>query len=337
MTTQKRISIKYYTDDKYLLISDSNLNLYDGYLHSNFVSNADTFETSYRLYQRNFMYFLIFLAEKYDNIGLYSDKFMNDGPNIVTNYMHFCRQVLKNNKKTINNKVSAVISFYNWSCKTGNISYNPLANKITMMSRADEEHIIQSHFLSQEDMDSISAHLIDGGDERFDIQDALLWFIFVDSANRLGAIEQLSISDLSEQKRAFVGIREKEARTVDVAVSEQTLQLILWWIDKRREDYDFLTEDALFINFYGGRWKRMTARTIQNRIRKIGTIVGIDDLHPHSIRKSTASNMLDRGADSYLISQYLNHKSMEVLKNYIKPKSSSDLRAQIQEQINRNN
>lgn len=336
MKTRKRISIKYYTDDKYMLISDSNLILYDAYLHANFVSNSDTFETSYKLYQRNFMYFLIFLAEHYDNLGLYSNEFMKNAPDIVTNYMHFCRQTLKNNKKTINNKVGAITSFYNWSCKTGKIEHNPLANKITRMSRANEETIIKSHFLTQEQMDTISAHLIDGGDERFDFQDTLLWFIFIDSANRLGAIEQLNISDLSESRKAFVGVREKEARLVDVAFSDQTLQLILWWLDQRREGYDFLTEDALFINFYGGRWKRMTARTIQNRIRKIGTIVGIEDLHPHSIRKSTASNMLDQGADSYLISQYLNHKSMEVLKNYIKPKTATDIYAQIQKQISKN-
>ena len=337
MKTKKRSSVKYYTDDKYLLISESNMDIYNAYLRANSISNADTFDTSYALYQRQFTYFLIFLAEHYDNLGLYSDEFMKDGPDIVTNYMHFCRQTLQNNKKTINNKVNAIASFYKWSTRSGKIPTNPLADKITRMARANEEHITSNHFLSQEQIDTISRHLLNEYDERFDIQDAVLWFVFLDSANRLGAISQLKLSDLNEEKCVFEGIREKEAKQVDVAFSKETLQLIRFWIEQRQYDYDLLKIDALFIAKNHGQWNQMSSRTIHRRIQKIGTIVGIDDLHPHSIRKSTASNMLDRGADSYLISQYLNHKSMEVLKNYIKPKSSSDLRAQIQEQINKNN
>lgn len=331
-----RTTVKYYTDDKYLLISEDNLNVYNAYLRANSVVNTDTFETSYSLYQRNFFYFLIFIAEYYDNIGLYSDRFLDNAPDIVLNYMHFCRQTLKNNKKTINNKVNAIASFYKWSTKTGKIKNNPLADKITRMTRADEEKIISDHFLTEDQIKQISNYLLDNYDEKFDFQDTLIWFIFLDSANRLGAVSKITLSSLNEKRRVFEGIREKEAKIVDVAFSTQTLELIRWWVEQRKYDYDLLALDALFITKNHGHWNQMCTRTIQRRVQKIGTIVGIDDLHPHSIRKSSASRMLDCGVDSYLISQYLNHKSMEVLKNYIKPKSSADLREQIEKQINKN-
>lgn len=331
-----RITVKYYTNDKYLLISKSNLDIYNAYLKANSVVNADTFETSYSLYQRNFFYFLVFLAENYNNIGLYSNDFLDNAPDIVLNYMHFCRQSLQNNKKTINNKVNAIASFYKWSTKTGKIKNNPLADKITRMSRADEEKIISDHFLTEGQIGQISNYLLNNYDEKFDFQDALIWFIFLDSANRLGAVSKITLSSLNEERRVFENIREKEARVVDIAFSKQTLELIRWWIEQRRYDYDLLNIDALFITKNRGRWNQMCTRTIQRRVQKIGTIIGIDDLHPHSIRKSSASRMLDFGVDSYLISQYLNHKSMEVLKNYIKPKSSADLRKQIEKQMNEN-
>lgn len=329
-------TVRYYTDDKYALISNENLLLYEQYLNEQAVINKDTFMSTYLAYQRNFNFFLIFLAERYNNIGLYSDEFMKNGPDIVTAYMAFCANVLKNGKKTINTKVNAIAAFYVWSNKKGKIPSNPLADKISRIPRADEEKIITSHFLTDEQIDTISSYLLETADEKFDFQDALLWFIFLDSANRLGAIEQLTISKLDEERCVFRDVIEKEVRTVDVAFSRQTLQLIHWWIEARTTDYDFLQLDALFIAKNHGRWAKMSRSTIQRRIKKIGTIVGISDLHPHSIRKSAASQMLDHGADSYLISQYLNHKSMEVLKNYIKPKSSSDLRAQIEAQINKN-
>lgn len=325
--------VKYYTENKFDLISAENLILYEHYLTSNMVRNTDTFNTTYYVYQQNFNYFMVFLAERYNNIGLYSEEFMQYGPDIVEAYMAFCKKILLNNKKTINNKVSAILSFYKWSSKKRMIPYNPLADKVDFVSKANEERIIQDYFLTQEQIDEISFHLAEQPDEKFDYQDVLLWFIFLDSANRVGAIEQLSISKIDYDKNSFRNVIEKEARAVDVAVSEQTMNLIKYWIEQRKTGYDLLSEDALFIVKYGGRWKRMTRRTIQKRIQKIGTIIGIEDLHPHSIRKSAASNMLERGADSFLISRYLNHKSMEVLKHYIKPQNASDLRKQIEEQI----
>ena len=328
--------VKYYTDEKYSLISNENLQLYENYLNHHMVVNRDTFESTYVAYQNSFNQFMVFVAEECDNIGLYSEEFMKDGVNIVLRYMNFCMKVLKNNKKTVNNKVSAIMSFYNWSDKHRKIPSNPLNNKIERLARANEQQIINDIFLTEEQMDAISAHLIDSGDDKYDFQDTLLWFIFLDSANRVGAIEQLSISKFDAENNCFRNVIEKEARSVDVAMSEQTKQLVLWWIEQRKVSYDLLTEDALFITKFNGRWNRMTKRTVQRRVQKIGQIVGIEDLHPHSIRKSAASQMLDHGVDSYLISRYLNHKSMEVLKNYIKTKSSSDLRKQIEEQLNKN-
>lgn len=331
----KRSSVKYYTDDKFLLISEENIRIYEQYLNENSVVNKDTFESTYATYQRNFNLFLIFLAEKYNNIGLYSDEFMQNGPDIVTSYMAFCVNVLQNGKKTVNTKVNAITSFYSWANRKGKIKTNPLADKISRMPRANEEHITTSHFLTDEQIETISDFLLNNTGDKYDFQDALIWFIFLDSANRLGAIEQLSLSQLDRERRVFKNVIEKEVRTVDVAFSEETMKLIYWWMEMRHTDYDFLELDALFIAKNHGKWNRMTKRTIQRRVQKIGKIVGIDDLHPHSIRKSAASQMLDHGVDSYLISRYLNHKSMEVLKNYIKPKSSSDLRKQIEEQMNK--
>lgn len=328
-------SVKYYTYDKYLLISEENIRIYEQYLNENAIINKDTFDSTYLTYQRNFNLFLIFLAEKYNNIGLYSDEFMQNGPDIVMSYMAFCANTLQNGKKTVNTKVNAITSFYSWANRKGKIQTNPLADKISRIPRAAEEHITTSHFLTDEQIAKISDFLLNNVGDTYDFQDTLLWFIFLDSANRLGAIEQLSLSKLDRERRVFKDVIEKEVRKVDVAFSEETMKLIYWWMEMRHTDYDFLEQDALFIAKNHGKWARMSRSTIQRRIRKIGKIVGIDDLHPHSIRKSAASQMLDHGVDSYLISRYLNHKSMEVLKNYIKPKSSSDLRKQIEEQMNK--
>lgn len=325
--------VNYYTQEKYDLVSLGNMNLYEKYLRSNSIRNKDTFETSYQLYERNFMFFLVFLAEEYNNIGLYSDKFLNNAVEIVEDYMAFCASTLKNSKKTINNKVNAICSFYKWSNKRNLIPSNPLSDKVERIKNADEEKIVNEYFLTKEQVATISETLLNYQGKKYDFQDTLLWFIFLDSANRIGAIEQLAVSKLNKDKMVFENIIEKERRNVDVAFTQPTLELIELWLEMRKDNYDLMSCDALFITKYGKEWKPMSRRAIQNRVQKIGKIVGISDLHPHCIRKSSASNMLDDGVDSYLISQYLNHRSMDVLRHYIKPKSSSDLRKQIDEQL----
>jgi site-specific recombinase XerD len=73
-------------------------------------------------------------------------------------------------------------------------------------------------------------------------------------------------------------------------------------------------ESAVFLNRWG---KRLSARSIQLSIKKHATAAGIvEDLHPHLLRHSFATHLLDGGADLRIVQDLLGHSSPNTTQIY---------------------
>ena len=331
----KVVNIRYFTKEKNALVCEDNRKKYDKYLKSNIIKNPDMKDTTYRSYKNYFNQFLVYLAEEWDNIGLYSDEFMEDAIDIMEGFMMFCQDTLKNNKKVINTKLSAVSSFYIWSQKRKLIKFHPFGNgMLERMKKANEEHIISTYFLSEEQQEAIQKGLIENKDNKFDLLDLVLWKVMLDSANRIGAIHELKLSHLDMENCCFTDVREKEGYRVDVSFNEDTKKIIETWLQYRKENMDNLEVDALFVSKYGGEYRQMSKGSLQKRMKKIGTIIGLDDFRCHCVRKTASNTMLDEGIDPSLVAKYLNHKDVSTTLNfYQKPKSASEIRDEIKSQL----
>lgn len=323
--------VKYFTEDRKKLISEENKKLYEKYLKSNVIKNKDVKDTTYKVYENYMTHFLVYLAEEWDNVGLYDEEFMENAVDIMEGFISFCQDVLQNNKKVINTKISTVSSFYLWSLKRGLIDRHPFDKRLDRMKGANEEKIINHYFLNDEQIQKIEEGLKD--DKKFDIQDRLIWKIAFDSANRVGAISKLKLSALDLDNMMFTNIREKRGYLVEVVFEEDTKELIEQWLEMRK-DMDNLEVDALFITKYKNEYKPMSKSTLQERVRKIGQIVGIDDFHFHCIRKSKLNDVYVKTGDLTLAAELGNHKSTETTRqSYIKPQSKTEIRQRILEMM----
>jgi integrase/recombinase XerC len=330
----KIVKVNYFTSKRKALINPKNIELYEKYRKSNIIKNREVEETTYSTYNSNFTQFLVYLAEAWDNIGLYSEEFFENAVDIIEGYMAFCQDTLLNHKKTVNNKVAAISSFYLWSVKRRLIDFHPFDKRVDRMKGANEEHIINSYFLTDEQIEQIKKGLEDT--TKFDIIDKLLFSIMLDSANRIGAIDKLKISNLDMDNCVFTNIREKRGYRVEVPVSQETLELIQEWFEIRKAEKDNLEVDAIFISFYGQHYRQMDKSTLQSRIQKIGTIIGLEDFHAHCIRKTTLNLITEKTGDISLAADLANHKSIETTRSaYVKPKSKSEVMSKIRDLMNK--
>ena len=71
--------------------------------------------------------------------------------------------------------------------------------------------------------------------------------------------------------------------------------------------------DAVFLNKNGGRLSRQAVHTICDRY---GRAVGIEGLHPHTLRHSFATHMLAGGADLRVLQEILGHRDISTTQIY---------------------
>lgn len=71
--------------------------------------------------------------------------------------------------------------------------------------------------------------------------------------------------------------------------------------------------DAVFLNQRGGRLTRQSVHTVCERY---GRFVGIEGLHPHTLRHSFATHLVEGGADLRVVQELLGHASIATTQIY---------------------
>lgn len=303
----------------------ANMEVYEMYLESNKARNYETLNTTYRVYKSNMQHYMRYLQKYEGNRLLLSDSTIKNCVSILERYINHCREA-GNNNQTINNKLTAISSFYIWCVKRDLISHHPFMHKLDRLRKGAFDKRRESYFLTIEDI--IKARiLMQHNYKSFDIQSRLLWELFLESACRISAIQNLTLSQLDLKAGYFTGVREKGNKMVDVIYLDNTEKVLIEWLEKRKElkiDVDFL-----FVTKEAGEYRQMAQSTIRNRIKKIGELIGYGKLYPHTLRK-TAINLLKNWSDINTAAEFAHHSDTKTTQeHYIKAKTGIENRQKI--------
>ena len=144
------------------------------------------------------------------------------------------------------------------------------------------------------------------GDGAFGLRDRALFEVAYSCGLRVSEVTGLDV-DALDARTGEARVLGKGAKTRIVPVGEAALAAIERWLPKRAK-LARAGERALFVGRAG---RRMSVREVQRRIKHWAAAAGLDvDVHPHMLRHSFASHVLQSSGDLRAVQEMLGHASI---------------------------
>jgi len=132
------------------------------------------------------------------------------------------------------------------------------------------------------------------------------------SGLRLAELVGLNLGDV-DLADATVRVTGKGSKTRVIPVGRYALAALQDWLD-RRVQLAGASQPALFV---GRRGQRLTPRAVQLRLREWSLKQGLDSaVHPHQLRHSFASHLLESSGDLRAVQELLGHADISTTQIY---------------------
>ena len=145
-----------------------------------------------------------------------------------------------------------------------------------------------------------------------EIRDMAIVELIYSSGLRVSEAININTSDF-EEDMAFLRVIGKGSKTRLVPLGKFAINAIKDWLIEREKIVN--NTDALFLNSKG---TRLSVRSIQIRLKKMALKQGLPPIHPHMLRHSFATHMLESSGDLRTIQELLGHSSLSTTQIYTK-------------------
>jgi integrase/recombinase XerC len=211
-------------------------------------------------------------------------------------------------KASIARKLSALRSFYRFLQREEIIAVSPVAN--TTSPKLDKR---LPAFLSQDEINRL-LKTPDFSTPQGQRDRALLELLYA-SGLRVSEIASLDVGQVDLETNE-IRVWGKGAKERVVLMGKPAAEALTAYLKKGRPELlgDKKTSKALFVNRYGG---CLTERSVQKLLGRYARIAGIKKrVHPHMLRHTFATHLLDGGADLRVVQELLGHASLSSTQIY---------------------
>ena len=230
----------------------------------------------------------------------------------ISDYIRYLKNSTTKNKKrysekSINRFISSLKSFFNFLLFEKVISINPLENIETPKTSS-----ILPTVLTINEIDKVLKK--PDVKDKLGLRDKAILETMYATGLRVSELINLEISNIFFDD-GFVRVIGKGSKERIVPIGRSALKYITKYIKDSRE---FLknsrSENYLFLNFRGSKLSRMG---IWDIVRKYYKLAKIDkEIHPHTLRHSFATHLLEGGADIRIIQEMLGHADISTTQIY---------------------
>jgi len=195
--------------------------------------------------------------------------------------------------------LSAWRGYYRWLGRRGDTQHNP-ADGV----RAPKSPKALPQVLSPDEAN----RLLDcSSDELIDVRDQAMFELFYSSGLRLAELAALDSDCLSDLVAGEVRVLGKRSKLRLVPVGSLARAAVAAWA-LRRIELAAVEETALFV---GSRGRRINPRVIEQRLKLRALAQGLPtSVHPHMLRHSFASHVLQSSGDLRAVQEMLGHASI---------------------------
>jgi integrase/recombinase XerC len=211
-------------------------------------------------------------------------------------------------RRTIARKASALRRYFAWQLRTERLALDPAAGL-----SAPAGHARLPRVLRQDEVDSLlddPPARVDGDDPAVRRRDDAVLELLYGSGLRVAELCALRPGDVDLAGRTLT-VWGKGAKQRQVPMSAPAVEAVRGWLAEGRDTLSTAATpaDAVFLNRRGKRLGTRDVRRILDRRAAAPT-------HPHALRHTFATHLLDGGADIRAVQELLGHADLATTQHY---------------------
>ena len=203
-------------------------------------------------------------------------------------------------------RLSALRSFFQWRSRTSGNRHNP-----AVAVQAPRRRRTLPRTLEADEVGGLLRKPDE--DDPLLLRDLAIAELLYSSGLRLAELRAVDLDDIDRSQRLLV-VTGKGRKTRAVPVGRAAIDAIDAYLPERPEPS---SEDAQRALFLSSRGRRLSARSIQTRLQNLARRAGVGrDVHPHMLRHSFASHLLESSGDLRAVQELLGHSDISTTQIY---------------------
>jgi integrase/recombinase XerC len=207
--------------------------------------------------------------------------------------------------KSLARWLSAMRSFFEFAASKQWVSINPAD---AIQAPKSEKKLPKTL-----DVDQAAQFVSLAGDSTLAIRDGAMLELMYSSGLRLAEVVALDVGDI-DLAEGLVRVLGKGNKTRILPIGSYANKALQKWLQGRKY---FLKDEAQLALFVSSRGTRITPRAVQLRMQQLSVSQQMDTpVHPHMLRHSFASHMLESSSDLRLVQEMLGHANISTTQIY---------------------